>query len=120
MREILARWRYRRDWRAFVRLMWHHARRGHIHALDERRRLEPDPDPWREQGLRAAAAVQLMYSRDYDPVRIIGDDELGLLVRCKLDVWHAGVWEGKKGIAPCPDMADMFRSPTSPTTVSDR
>ena len=98
----MARWRYRRDWRIFVYSLRRLAKQGHTHALAELRRLEPDPDPWREQGLRAAAAVQLMFMRDYDPSQIISDADLDQLVNIKLATWQAGIWEGKKGLRPLP------------------
>lgn len=78
MKEILARWRCRRNWGDFVDLMRYYAARGNIHALAELRRLEPDPDPWREQSLRAAAAIHLIClpNEDCDPAQVIGDAEL--------------------------------------------
>jgi hypothetical protein len=103
MKEILARRRYRRNWREFVGLMRRQAARGNIHALAELRRLKPDPDPWREQSLRAAAAIRFMFlpNEDCDPTQIIGDAELDQLVRDKLETWRGGVWDGKKG---CPEL----------------
>ena len=104
MREILARWRYRREWRMLVYSMRRLAKQGHIHAVAELRCLKPDPDPWRKQGLRAAAAVQLMFLRDYDPSQIIGEAELDQLVKSKVDTWRAGVCEEKKGLPPLPPL----------------
>ncbi len=99
--------RYRRNWRTFVYTLRHFAAQGHIDALTELRRLKPVPDPWREQSLRAAAAIGLIGSRDYDPSQILGEAELNQLVKSKLDTWQAGVWEGKKGIAPL-DIEGLF------------
>ena len=93
MKEILARWRYRRNWREFVGVMLRHAARANIHALAELRRLKPDPDPWREQSLRAAVAIRLMFlpNEDCEPTQVIGDAELGQLVKNKLGTRGARV-----------------------------
>ena len=40
--------------------MRRYAAKGHIHALTELRRMS-DPDPWREESLRAAYAVDLLW-----------------------------------------------------------
>jgi hypothetical protein len=91
MKEILARWRYRRNWREFVGVMLRHAARVNIHALAELRRLKPDPNPWREQSLRAAVAIRLMFlpNEDCEPTQVIGDAELGQLVKNKLGTRRA-------------------------------
>jgi hypothetical protein len=41
-----------------------------------------------------------MFMRDYGSNQIISEAELDQLVKCKLDTWQAGAWEGKKGVAP--------------------
>jgi hypothetical protein len=114
MKEILARWRYRRNWREFVWLMRRHAARGNIDALAELRRLKPDPDPWREQSLRAAVAIRLMFlpNEVCEPAQVIGDAELDQLVKDKLGTWQAGVWDGKKG---CPKLSVEGLFPRQPT-----
>jgi hypothetical protein len=117
MKEILARWGYRRNWRKIVYMLRDHAALGNIHALAELKRLKADPDPRREESLRVAASIRLMFSdrqvrldngawslaanKDYDPTRIIGVAELDQLVKAKLDTWRDGYWHGKKG---CPKL----------------
>jgi hypothetical protein len=53
-----------------------------------------------------------MFMRDYDPSQIISDAELDQLVKRKLDTWHAGAWEGKKGLPPLPPL----KPPQQPCT----
>lgn len=101
MKEILARWQYRPNWREFVGLMRRHAARGNIHALAELELIKPDADPWREQSLRAAVGIRLMFlpNEDCDPTQVIGDTELDQLVKDKLGTWRAGVWGWEEGLS---------------------
>jgi hypothetical protein len=91
MMEIFTRWKYRRRWRTTVGVMRRYAAKGHAHALTELRR-KSDPDPWREESLRAAYAVGLLWGsagtgdtfrfiytedpRNFDPTEVISDAEL--------------------------------------------
>jgi hypothetical protein len=49
-----------------------------------------------------------MFNRDYDSSQIISEAELDQLVRSKLGTWQTGVWEGKKGLPPKPDIKELL------------
>jgi hypothetical protein len=128
MKEIFARWRYRRNWRILVFMMRRFAMLGNIHALAELRRLKADPDPRREEGLRVAAVCRVRFSdpaiqvrqhgacvivanKDYDQTKVIGVAELDQFVKVKLDTWRDGYWHGKKS---CPELTleGLFSRPS--------
>ena len=130
--EILTRWGYRRRWRTTVGVMRRYAAKGHIHALTELRR-KSDPDPWREESLRAAYAVDLLWGsagtgdtfrfiytgdpRNFDPTQVISDAELEQLVKDKLGMWRDGAWDGKKSCPERPTLEGLFTRPSAPKQI---
>jgi hypothetical protein len=46
-------------------------------------------------------------NEDCDPTQVIGDAELNQLVKNKLGMWRAGVWDGKRG-CPEPTVEGLF------------